>query len=454
MTPSLLRITPAAPEDERAFEAWAIALIGQLAIVGALLMIGATAGWWPIDRWVIPGDGPRDAFAAMRTRALVVEVLTLALFAGLAPVRRAALVTGPIAYALLLFAFGWSLGEAGPVAIPWLADAMIGVVPTALMPLRLARRAVVTPLIAAALGAGFVLARPDNLRAPGTSAQLSFLVFDVLLTMFAGELLYRVLRNAFVQQRVLERATTRLAEVRDSLAGLVAERTRELRSLARHLDDVQEAERRRIAGDLHDDLGQQLTAMRYTLARIDDRLSRRPEEAQELLAELGLLLDATTVSMRGIVSELRPRVLDDLGLVAAADWVCERVRSTGGAVCTLVVDPAFPAGREPPAPEIALALFRVLQEGTTNALKHAGPAPIEITLAVEDGRYVAVVRDHGAGFDPTAATSGFGLLGLRERVRACGGELEVVSAPGQGTRLTAVLPPGEVPAEAATDERE
>lgn len=428
------------PEDEAAFDAYASELTWQLGVLTATLMIVFIVAWWPLDAYVKPDERYEEAFAALRWRALAVDLVGLAALAGSKWVRHHSLVVAPVLYGAFLASMGYSLGALGGPDLSWLADAWLGIVPVAFIPLRWGPRLLATSLIGATLPAAFFLPFPENLQAPALAGQLSFCVFAVLFTVAIGELMFRVIRREFFQKRELDRVNAELSALTGSLSQRVAEKTRELRSLARHLDAALESERRRIARDLHDDLGQNLTAMRYALARLDDRLPERPEAVGELIEDLSALVDGTSATVRGFLTELRPRVLDDYGLAAAAEWLCEHVRATGAAACTLVVDPAFPDGDGRPEPETALALFRVVQEATTNALKHAGASAIEVALAVEGDAYTVRIGDDGVGFDPTAAPTGFGLLGLRERLHARGGELRVESSPRTGTRVTASLP--------------
>ena len=245
-------------------------------------------------------------------------------------------------------------------------------------------------------------------------------------------------RRGYFEQKSLATANARLARLTDSLQESVTARTQELRALALHLDEAQEGERKRIARDLHDNLGQELTAMRYTVARLEDRLQKRPEEVGPLVEDLGALVAAATQTVRGFVSTLRPRILEDLGLVAAAEWLCDQCHRASGLACTLAVTPEVRA-LDLDA-DTRLVVFRVLQEATTNALKHAAPTRIDLRLGLEGAILVGTVSDDGRGFDPAAPRAGFGLRGLEERVLAGGGQLGVQSAPGRGTTVGLRLP--------------
>lgn len=435
LLPPMLRPVPADPDDERAFADYAAALTRQLGLLTSVVMMAFTAGWWLLDPLVMPDDKNLEVFAWLRVRALVVEVLALGVFLWVPMRGPSAFVWATLTYALLLAAFGYSLGELGGPDLSWLANAYLGIVPIALMPVRLPGRVLATSILALALLGAFFLPFPDNRDLPRVAGQVSFAAFAVLLSVVLGEASLRVMRRAFFERQTAARATDRLARLTDSLTTTVAERTRDLRALALHLDQVQESERRRIARDLHDDLGQTLTAMRYTLARLEDRT--RKSQVEPLVEDLTALLDGTTTTVRNFLSTLRPRILEDLGLVAASEWLRDKVRAAGLA-CELEVSADF--GLDKLGPEVELVLFRLLQEATTNTLKHAGARSVRMALALDGERALARVSDDGRGFDAGGASSGFGLLGLAERLRAGGGSLEVESGSGVGTTVTARLP--------------
>ncbi|MCB9666121.1 MAG: sensor histidine kinase [Alphaproteobacteria bacterium] len=444
LVPSLLRAQPVgSPADEAAFDVYRRAVTKQFGILGSVVMLVATLGWWPLDAWVLPQGADAAAFARMRLHAAGVEVVALGVMAAIPATSRAVLPAAVLLYAALLGSMGEALGHAGTpeapeAALPWLADAWIGILPLAFVPLRLGWRVPGTLLVAAALGGGFFAARPGNVDLPGAWAQVSFGLFAVLFSLVVGEGLLRLTRRGFFERLALDRAKSELEGLTASLSDQVAERTRTLQALTHHLDRAQEAERRRLAHDLHDDLGQQLTAMRYTVARLAGRLEAG-EDAGALVADLEALLSGTTRSTRGVVTRLRPRILDDLGLVPALEWLCEDVQERTRVACALDAPPEG-GPLDGLAAGVQLALFRLVQEATTNALKHAAPAHLEVGVGLDGGTVRVWVRDDGAGFDPATATSGFGLLGLRERLRGLGGTFAVRSAPGAGTTVEASVP--------------
>lgn len=440
VAPDLLRREAArSPAEEAAFDTYAAEVLAQLAVFGSAVLLFGTLAWWPLDAVVWPDGRFVDAFAWLRIRAAAVELLSLVLFATSSYVRRHALLVAPLMYVLFVTSVGYSLGQLGGADLSWLADASLAVLPLVLLPLRLPARVIVTVTVAAALLGSFFLPFPANRAVPTASAQVAFLAFATLSSVLAGEVATRITRRVFFQKHALDEANAALARLTGELSTRVAEQTRDLRALAIHLERAQESERHRIARDLHDDLGQRLTAMRYTLARVERRVGDRDDDLPELVSDLAALVDGASGATRDFVSELRPRVLDDYGLLAAVEWLCERVRGREGVVCRLTVSQGFPDGVSAPDPESALCLFRVAQEATTNALKHAQARTLTVSLSAEGDVYTVAVQDDGVGFDPDAHADGFGLLGLRERLRAVDGTFTLDARPGRGTALRASL---------------
>ena len=238
-------------------------------------------------------------------------------------------------------------------------------------------------------------------------------------------------RRALAERREHERhlATSRALE-------LSQER---LRALSRRLLEVQEEERRRLARDLHDDLGQALTALKIQLESLA-RSGRGTLQSQvdECVATTTHALER----VRQLSLSLRPLQLDDLGLVAALRSHLDRQAHVGG------LTPHFDAGEAPrlAGSDLETACFRVAQEAITNVLRHAQAKHLWVRLFTADGRLALSVRDDGAGFDLDAARrravagGHLGVVGMEERVALAGGSFELRSAPGQGTVLLATFP--------------
>jgi len=211
----------------------------------------------------------------------------------------------------------------------------------------------------------------------------------------------------------------------------------EIKRMALTSNRVREQEKGRVARELHDELGQSLTALKMDAAWLRENLSAPGEELAAKLAEMQALLDGTVAATRRISADLRPLVLDDLGLVAAAEWLAQNFTTRTGLPCEL----AIAQGLDLDEPH-ATTVFRVLQESLTNIAKHAGATQVEVTLGHEDGSVVLEVRDDGAGFDPRAPRpeGSFGLAGMRDRAALLGGDVSVESAPGRGTTIVLRIP--------------
>lgn len=212
----------------------------------------------------------------------------------------------------------------------------------------------------------------------------------------------------------------------------------ELRELSSHLQTVREEERRSIAREVHDELGHTLTALKMDIAWLVKHI---PDDRGEIVtrgAELTSLIDQTISSMRRIVSRLRPPVLDDLGLDAALEWLASDFQRYSGVETDInLADlPNRLRGTK------ASCIFRIVQEALTNVSKHAAANHVSIRGGMEGDAYLLVVRDDGKGFvfDPDAHKSGFGLLGIAERVRELDGRMELDTEPGKGSTLVITFP--------------
>jgi len=212
-----------------------------------------------------------------------------------------------------------------------------------------------------------------------------------------------------------------------------------LRRLAARQQDVREKERTRIAREIHDTLGQSLTGLKLELAAAWDASQRGRPGLAGRLSEATRLVDDLVKSVRRIATELRPPILDELGLPAAVEWFARDFARRTGIACETVVtvrDEALGDG-------VATGLFRILQEALTNVSRHAGARRVSITLALRGGVVTLEVVDDGRGITESEATGprSVGILGMRERATALGGVLEVGPEPRGGTRVAAWCPP-------------
>ena len=211
------------------------------------------------------------------------------------------------------------------------------------------------------------------------------------------------------------------------------------RGLARGAWRVQEEERRRLARELHDQLGQSLTALVHRLERLPgDESTECIDIARQSLEDV-----------RELSRLLRPPVLDDLGLVAALQWLARRTRESSG----LIVNVRASALPERLEDELETLLFRVAQEALNNAVKHAGAERADVSLARSGNRLELRIRDDGCGFDMdqvrNRAERGVGLVSMQDRVALFGGDMIISSAEGHGTSIGATLDLAPAPAETA-----
>jgi signal transduction histidine kinase len=224
---------------------------------------------------------------------------------------------------------------------------------------------------------------------------------------------------------------------------------RQLAALSRRLMDVQEAERRHLARELHDEIGQQMTAIRLSLLatqKCTDVVRSRSIDRHRSLD----IVDGLIQQVRDLSLDLRPPMLDDYGLAATLQWYCEEQAERAGIPVEADIDSYGP--RLPPAIEVAC--FRIAQEALTNVIRHAKAKRVWVALRRHDGTVTLCIMDDGRGFDVAdilgLATAGksLGILSMKERAQLLGGTLTIDSLPGKGTWIHAVLPSCE-PAPAA-----
>lgn len=216
--------------------------------------------------------------------------------------------------------------------------------------------------------------------------------------------------------------------------------------LAMRMQSAREEEQRRIARDLHDDLGQQLTALKMGIAALETQLSDSNGDTRALVATLGLQrqIDDTIGSLRSIAANLRPPMLDDLGLAPAIEWLAGDFSDRYG----VKTDVDIAVDHEIFTVPASTAIFRIVQEALTNVAKHAQASEVRITLLASADRCTVRIEDNGRG-NATGGerkTNSLGLLGMRERARQLGGFVLIDSAPGAGFRITVHIPLGAIEA--------
>jgi PAS domain S-box-containing protein len=259
------------------------------------------------------------------------------------------------------------------------------------------------------------------LRADGTEFPIEASISHATI---AGAQLFSVILRDITQRLAAEAEIERSHE--------------QLRELAGAMHEVREAERTRIARELHDELGQALTALKMDVDLLQSLIPPERSDVIERTAAMRGLLDFTVQTTRRISADLRPLVLDDLGLRAAAEWLVQQLRQRAQLSCELWIDASLGDVEEP----YASTIFRVMQESLTNIAKHAQASHAAIRLEREGDEAVLTVRDDGVGMDQRDESKprSFGLRGIRERVLVLAGEVRIVSRPGGGTTLVVRVP--------------
>jgi PAS domain S-box-containing protein len=212
----------------------------------------------------------------------------------------------------------------------------------------------------------------------------------------------------------------------------------ELRELALASDSVREQEKSRIARELHDELAQSLTALKMDVAWLRGHVPAGDAAVSGKLGDIEALLDGTVAATRRISADLRPLMLDDLGLVPAVEWLVQKFTERNAIPCELELGAPDLELRDPHAS----AVFRILQESLTNAARHARASRVKVSIGLSDGAVALRVRDDGRGFSPEdpRKPGSFGLMGLRERAYLLGGEVSIASEPGRGTTVEVRIP--------------
>ena len=212
-----------------------------------------------------------------------------------------------------------------------------------------------------------------------------------------------------------------------------------IRQLTDHLQNVREEERTHIAREIHDELGQQLTVLKMDVSWLNKKIGTAADDpVKQKMKDLLEMLDGTVKTVRRISSELRPSLLDDLGLEAAMEWQLAEFEKRS-AVKTVFKG----SGEELKLPDaVKTGLFRIFQESLTNVARHADAKKIKVDLEKQDGKIVLRIIDNGRGFDQDKITDKrtLGILGMKERTAMIGGTYTIISTPGKGTTVMVVIP--------------
>ena len=213
----------------------------------------------------------------------------------------------------------------------------------------------------------------------------------------------------------------------------------QLRALSVYLQHVREEERTRIAREVHDELGQALTSCKLDLSLLANKLPGNLSPLREKAKALSAHIDATIQTVRRIATELRPGILDHLGLIAALEWQANEFQTRTGIKCDVRTDLHEPVL----TPDLATTFFRIFQETLTNIIRHAGATQVMVHLKEAAGRIILEVKDNGRGISPEeiSNTRSMGLLGMKERAALLGGTFKIGPGPGgKGTLATVSIP--------------
>lgn len=420
-------------EEEAAFADYTRELTARV-WPGLGLVLGVAAlAWWPIDRLVYPESAAiRDAFTDFRVRIFVLDVGFAFALPRLAFARRHAHAAAWLAGLSNLLLAGWFAAEAGEGAVMWFYYAFMTPVFSVLLlvPLRV-RIWVATSFSAAVVGAW--IAHPlTRLDAPGATAGISYLTFATGLAIFIGHLLYVQVQRSFHLGRRVERQRVDLANLAARLEERVQEQTEVIRDLGTRAQEVRAQQRLEIARELHDDLGQELTSMRL-LVDLGIRL-HSDRAVLDSFASLAGQIHRIQGSLRQVLVSLSPQPLEDGSLIESLAVLVGELERRSGLECRFVhrhiADGLSPA--------VSLALFRIAQEGLTNALRHARARRLDLRLELRGDEVALEIRDDGRGIEPAEIGRGFGTCGIQERANTLGGR--ATWTVDRGTHLLVTLP--------------
>ncbi len=430
----------ASTEDETTFDAYLLSRVAIYGCAAALLLNALQLLWWPTDALLLAPDATiRAAMSWFRGTCFLNHCVFIVLLS-LPALRRWSVhlfVLGALIDSALL---GVAMARSGTLAQPFFYMTYLTPMATVAIPLRLRPRIVANALIGATISFAYLATRPAELASPFLGTAAGCMVFAVVISTCYGVLLFILTRSTFLNERALGRSAEALKGYSEHLEVRVEEHVAQIRRLAVHVERASESERARISRELHDELGQQITAMRYTLSFVRARFHKDPASARARLADLEAILAELALGVRHLVSELRPPILDEGGLGVAIDGLVQRTRQRSGLPCelSLSIDASAQVG-----PDLATAAFRIVQESLTNAVRHANARRLFVALEVDGGGVRARVEDDGCGTAPLyVGGAGMGVLGMRERARSHGGQFTIESRPGAGTMVSVHLPLG------------
>ncbi len=236
------------------------------------------------------------------------------------------------------------------------------------------------------------------------------------------------------------RSTIQMALYKHKAEMTLEESREQLRNLTMHLESVKEEERALIAREIHDELGQVLTALKMELTWLGKKIPSDQQILIEKVTMMRALIDGTIKTVKEITAKLRPSLLDDLGLAAAVEWHAQEFQDRTGIRCRMKISPS--EERFVLDKERSTALFRIFQEALTNAARHSGATRVSGRLYKDNRRIEMSLQDNGQGItkEQIYHSESYGIIGMRERVRFLGGNLEISGTPGKGTAIRVRIP--------------
>ena len=378
---------------------------------------------WAFDGLALAAEPAiQDAYSRMRGVLIVIIVFFLALHR---PLARFAFVADSVLVLLVLFSVSWSLSPLG-LDQPHLHTTYWLLFATVIGLVGLRKRVVSCALAALAFWAGIFLTRPELIEHPDHGLVLASIGGVSVIAWVLGHYLFSMLLNLFV-------ARQRLANTADLLKGQVEQVVDELQALTYNADALREEERRWMAHEVHDELGQQLTALRFAVAAGASAVTSDMTSAPAILEDLESRLTLTSSIMRRLIRRLRPVALEEFGLEGALKWLVDDVGRHEGLSTEVQIDEAC----DTLEPDIALMLFRATQEALTNIVKHADASHVRVGLSpATDGTWTLRITDDGVGLSlPPGRRGGLGMAGVRMRAHACGASVQWKAGPRGGTEM-------------------
>lgn len=380
----------------------------------------------------------RRAFAVWRVGAAGLMGVLFVLLGRTRPVRGRAAWTALPFFMAALALMAAMLGRRDGLDSPWFHGLLFFLMLPSIAPETLGVRVAYAGGLCLAIVGGFFGFNPQNLDSPWLGSSLANMLALAATSVVAGHVVHRRAVVSYFQGARIDAQRAELEALNVELDARVQAQTADLRALSEHLQSVRERERAHLARELHDDLGQRLAATRYAVAAV--RRTLDPAGAAQLDEVAGLLGDAAQVA-HGIVGGLRPPLLDALGLHGACAWLTRQMAERAELAWEHT-----PAGDDADVDEdVALAIYRALQEALTNVTRHAGATRVAVATSLDDRSVTLTVTDDGVGLPaspaaPAPGRGGVGLIGLRERARALGGDLDLRPGPAGGLRLLVRLP--------------